>query len=173
MQHYFCVYIQVVSVRRMSAHFAGALKKSRGAIMKSLVREYSDAAAEASEVRKIASIKKEAKWHSSSSSSLVSRQQSYSTIGSWSNGMNVSTTTTRPVTEATPTSATSSTEPFEKPKSNDVEPDDEAFWALEWVRAELKKRVTRAKENLVKVQKRSQSWTRDGYDGLISRAFVI
>ena len=37
----------------------------------------------------------------------------------------------------------------------EARPGDEAFWALEWVRAELKKRVTRAKDNLAKVQKRA------------------
>ena len=36
---------QMVTVRRISAHFASALRKNRGVIMKSLVREYSDNAA--------------------------------------------------------------------------------------------------------------------------------
>lgn len=138
-----------MSVRRISARFAGALKKSRGAILKSFVKEY-----------EMSSSETERKWQTKiTRQSSNSSSSSNSTSGSWSVSVNITnasaeTTTKRPFATTTSTSAAS-----KKPKSYSIEPGDEAVWALKWVRVELKKRVTRAKENLVKVQEESQTWT--------------
>ena len=45
--------------------------------------------------------------------------------------------------------------------------------ALEWVRAELKRRVAGAKENLAKVRKESKMWTRESPPETFTRAAMV
>ena len=163
-----------MSVRRISARFAGALKKSRGAIIKYLVKEYSDAASgdsSVSGVRGMTSAKRERKWHNkipSSNSSSISRHKSNSTFGNRSiTNADARAATKRPAKKETSAPAA----PVEK--SYYVESGNEAFWALEWVRAELKRRVTRAKENLAKVRKESKMWTRESSPETFTRAAMV
>ena len=79
----------------------------------------------------------------------------------------VTTTTMQHTEKSTSTPAVSVN------KSLRVEPGDEAFWALEWVRRKLKKRVTNAKQNLLRVQRTSKSWTKKSLPTIFTRAAMV